>query len=245
MNRPEPPDDSKEKREGPARRANEDEASQSVEAPNDVASTKTKSQPATDEPNLKVYADEAPEPLEPEDLTSFALNEDFHSGVAKKVLTTVQVKKPAKESFVRTQPDPKAWQVYPILELKEEGKTYLLSPPVAATLETEGETTLVLARLVPTVDRRGNFFLWILKTSNRESDWHVSAYRAAEIAKDRWVRVQANMSAGAYDTCVAENQDAQPQWPDEDLATVLRIAFEGRVITFGDHVVLKGLRGEF
>jgi hypothetical protein len=214
----------------------------SPEARQNGGPTVSGSQPPIMPPNLAAFAAAAPEPLNPEDLTTFALPDDYNHSAAKKVLASVQVKKPSKESFVRTNPEP-AWKPYSLLELKEEGKIYLVSPPLAAALEAEGESTLTKALLVPTVDRRGNFFLWMLKQSDRESSWHLSGNRAAELAKTKWVRIQSNVSASAYDTCVAENQDAQPQWPEEDLATILKIAFEGKVISSRDHPVLKELRG--
>jgi hypothetical protein len=215
----------------------------SREAHENCGPTVTGSQPPSTPLDFSDFAAAAPEPLDPEDLTAFALPDDYESSVAKKVLNTVPVRKPSKESFVRTNPDPAMWRTYSILELKEEGRTYIVTPQLAVALDAEGESTLTNALLVPTVDRRGNFFLWILKLSDRESSWHLSGNRAAELAKTKWVRIQSNMSAGAYDTCVAENQDAQPVWPEEDLATILKIAFEGKVITSRDHPVLKELRG--
>lgn len=253
--------DDQKNEKGPARRAN-DEGAQSENARENDAPTPAGNQAPTDDGrdlfgfaavklealdpvDLASFAAVAPEPLEPDDLTAFALDENYDSSVAKKVLTTVPVRKTSKESYVRTTQDPDGWKVYTILDLKEEGKTYLVLPKLAAALEAEGESTLVKARLVPTVDRRGNFFLWVLKTSDRESSWHLSALRAAERAKTDWVRVQSNMSAGLYDTQVALSLTSQPQWPEEDLATILKIAFDGRVISSRDHPVLKELRGDF
>ena len=193
---------------------------------------------------LTGFAEASPEPLDPEDLTSYAITDDPEQAFTKKALTTVPVRKPTKEPFIRTLHQEGGWNIYPLLELKEEGKTYLLSPPIAAALEAEVESTLIKARLVPAVDRQGNVFLWPLKVSDRECDWHISAYRAAILAKDKWIRMKSNMAAGVYDTLIAVAQDAEPQWPEEDFATLLRIAFEGRVITQWDHPVLKDLRGE-
>lgn len=253
--------DDKKNEKGPARRAN-DEGAQSENARENDAPSPAGNQAPTDdgrdlfgfaavkpEPldlrDLASFAAVAPEPLDPEDLTAFALDENYDSSVAKKVLTTVQVRKPSGESYVRTTPDPRGWKVYSVLELKDEKKTYLVLPQLAAALEAEGESTLVKARLVPTVDRLGNFFLWMLKTSDREMSWYVSAHRAAERAKTEWVRVQSNMPAKVYDASVALSLTSQPQWPEEDLATILKIAFDGRVISSRDHPVLKELRGDF
>jgi len=203
------------------------------------------SQPPSGLPNLVAFAAATPEPLKPEDLTNFALPDDYNHCVARKVLTTVLVKKPSKEVFVRTTTDQEGWRTYPLIELKEEGQVYLVTPALAAELEAEGETTLFKARLVPTVDRRGNLFLWMLKVSDREMSCFVSANRGAELAKDKWVRIQWNNGTMAYDVFAAENQESQPSWPDEDLATILRIAFEGKVIKDRNHPVLKELRGSF
>jgi len=242
---PEPPDDEPEKENGPTNRANEQRGQASDEAHHYDASDSEENQGRLGGSlSLVEFADTAPDPLDPEDLTSFAINEDLGETFVRKALTTVAIRKVPKASFVRTSKDKDAWKTYSMVELKEEGKFYLLSPPIAAALEAAGESTLIKARLVPTVDRQGNLFLWPLKVSDRENDWNLSAYRAAIMAQEKWVRVQANMAAGAYDTLVARIQNAEPAWPDEDFGTILKIAFEGRVITRWDHPVLKELRGE-
>ncbi|MBX7210668.1 MAG: hypothetical protein K1X78_20340 [Verrucomicrobiaceae bacterium] len=185
----------------------------------------------------------APAPLNPEDLTAFAITSDFNQGAAKKVLTTVPVRKPLKETFIRTHLDPECWQLFGLLELKEAGRMYLVTPAVAAALREESEATLIMAHLVLCVDRRGNPFLWPLKVSERECDWHNSARLAAELAKTQWVRVTSNMSAGCYDSMVAVSQAGQPAWPSESYKALLSLAFSGRVISSLDHAVLKELRG--
>lgn len=187
----------------------------------------------------------APVPLEPEDLTSFALSENFSEGGAQKILTTVPVRKPAKESFIRTSSDPKHWKQFWLLELKELGKTYLIAPQIAAALASEGESTMITATLVLTVDRRGNCSLWPLKISDKENEWHTSARRAAEMAKEQWLRLSANMSAGCYDVAVASSQETEPTWPKESYGEILKVAFRDRVVTSIDHDILKELRGQF
>ena len=194
---------------------------------------------------MEAVAGGAPAPLEPEDLTAFALSEDFHAGAAHKVLTTVPVRKPPRESFVRTHPEPESWQLFALLELKEVGKTYLLMPAVAAALRDEGESTMFQANLVLSVDRRGNPFLWPLKISDRENDWNTSARRAAEMAKTQWLRLAANMAAGSYDVMVAASQDAAPAWPEESYGDILKLGFRDRIITHPEHEILKELRGQF
>ena len=59
-----------------------------------------------------------------------------------------------------------------------------------------------------------------------------------------WVRVQANMSLGAYEVWDTTAPIPEPDWPDTPFKDLLRIAFRDRFITALDHPVLKRLRGE-
>jgi len=67
---------------------------------------------------------------------------------------------------------------------------------------------------------------------------------AATLAAGKWVRVQANMSLGAYDVYEAAGQWAAPDWPDMPFQQLLKIAFKDRFISGLDHPILKRLRGE-
>lgn len=219
-------------------------------APNNNSNTNNTMKKTTKQPveeDLTVLSDMsqvAPAPLNPESLLSFAIASDFHQGLTKRIVTTVPVRKPNKSSFIRTTSDPKSWQTFGIIEIKDAGAVYLVSPHVAAALQQENESMLMMANLVLAIDRCRNVFLWPLKVSNRENDWNTSARRAAEVAKDQWVRVRANLDAGYYDCQVAASQDGDAEWPEEDYETLLSIAFRGRVIMSSDHPVLKDLRGE-
>jgi hypothetical protein len=207
--------------------------------------TPSNNNPSPDEDDLTGMAEmahAAPAPLNPEDLTSFSISTDFHDNIAKKVLTTVPVRKPTRGSFIRTHPDAGCWQKFGVLELKETAQMYLLAPQVAAALREEGETTLTTAILVLCVDRRGNPFLWPLKVSERYCDWNSSALQAAEHAKSKWVRVDSNISAGCYDTVVSR-LTAQPAWPSESYKDILSLAFKGRVIKSYDDPIIQELRG--
>jgi len=55
-------------------------------------------------------ADAAKPEADPFDLASLRLSQDFASAVGvRKLVTTIPVKKPSKEWFVRTHPDPAYW----------------------------------------------------------------------------------------------------------------------------------------
>ena len=63
------------------------------------------------------------------------------------------------------------------------------------------------------------------------------------MAMERWVRVKANMSLGAYEIFEAASTIADPQWPELTFQEFLRIAFRDRLVDRLDHPVIKRLRG--
>ena len=60
---------------------------------------------------------------------------------------------------------------------------------------------------------------------------------------DKWVRVSANQSLGAYEVLVAENCITEPEWPEHTLQELIRIAFKDRIVDSVDHAVVRRLRG--
>jgi hypothetical protein len=181
---------------------------------------------------------------DPFDPMSLRLDQSFlNSGAVKKLLTTVPVRKPNRQDFVRVRPDEK-FRLSPaaIIELKEDRETYLVPPAMALNLE--GEFTL--ATLYLAINCQGVVFLWpvkLPKTDGRRCDWHISAAEAAERAMSKWIRIKSNMDLGAYEIFEAENQLADPIWPDLPLSDILKIAFKGRLIDTLDHPVVQKLRG--
>jgi hypothetical protein len=161
----------------------------------------------------------------------------------KKLLTTVPVRKPNKQEFIRVHGDPAySPSGLAFIELKDEREAYLLTPDVAEALP--GEYSLVT--LHTAVSRQGVLFLWPVKLpgpDGRANPWHASAGDAAERAKSMWLRVHANMSLGAYDQFVAEGKLPDPEWPDLPFNELLRIAFRDRLVSGLDHPLLDVLRG--
>jgi hypothetical protein len=64
------------------------------------------------------------------------------------------------------------------------------------------------------------------------------------MAREKWVRVVANMHLGAYDVFYSTADVPEPKWPEQSLAELLRVAFRDRFIETFDHIVLRKLRGE-
>jgi hypothetical protein len=177
------------------------------------------------------------------DLSRLRLSQHFADQIGvKKVLLTVPVRKPDRQWFVRTHPDPAYRCEVAILEVKEDRESYLVDP--ALWPELPGE---VVAKLVFTsINRQGVIFLWPVRLPNpngRHDEWSRSAFEAAQMAADGWVRVVANMGLGAYEVFEATAALPEPEWPSEPFDKLVEIGFRDRVIRSLDHPVIKKLRG--
>ena len=100
-------------------------------------------------------ANPTPNPFDP---AALRLDQSFADTVGvKKLLTTVPVRKPNRQDFVRVHPDP-AFRLTPAatIEVKEDREVYLVTPSMAQALPGEFSTvTLYLA-----INRQGVPFLW-------------------------------------------------------------------------------------
>jgi hypothetical protein len=183
---------------------------------------------------------------DPYDLDALRLGQDFASlaGV-RKLLTTVPVRKPSKEWFVRVHPEPDYRLSTAVLELREDREVYLVSQRLWAGLASEA--TFSPRLLVSAVNRQGVFFVWPIRlpgSDGKIDSWSQSASEAMNIAQGKWVRLSPNMGLGAYEISMAPELRADPVWPDLSFQEIIKIAFRDRMISDWDHPVLKRLRGE-
>ena len=179
------------------------------------------------------------------DLSKLRLSQEFlETAGAKKILTTVWVRKPNKQDFVRVHPAPEFREAFAVIALKDDREErYLLMPDIAAALPTE----IVTEMFHTTINRQRVVSLWPVRlpaSDGRINEWHRSAQEAAERAMSRWIRVVPNMSLGANEIFEAEGKIPEPEWPEYTFHDLLRIGFRDRIINSLDHPVLKRLRGE-
>jgi hypothetical protein len=179
-----------------------------------------------------------PDPFRPDNLR---LSQTFTETVGvKKQLVTVPVRKPSPQDFVRVHPELR--ENFPILELKDEREEYIVTQSMIPELADEIVTkTLFLA-----INRQGVVFFWPVRLPSpdgKDLDWWRSAREAAARAVDRWVRLKANMSLGAYDVFEAEAIKAEPEWPELGLWELVKIAFKNNLIDHPDHPAIDRLRG--
>jgi len=186
-----------------------------------------------------------PKKLDPfSNLEALRLDQNYADTVGvKKLLTTVPVRRPGQQDFVRTHP---VYRLTPaaLLELKDDREVYLVAPEMTAELPGE----FFPACLYLTVNRQNTCSIWPVRLpgpDGKHSEWHRSAAEAAELAQHRWVRIKANMNLGAYEIYLAPNENIpDPRWPEQSFDEILRVAFGDRFISSLDHPVVKRLRGE-
>ena len=188
-------------------------------------------------------SDPGPATLDPFDPANLRLNQSFaETALVKKLLTTVPVRKPSAQDFVRVHPAPEFRDNFPIIEIKDEREEYIVTAGLVPELAGEFVTkTLFLA-----INRQGTPFFWPIRlpaSDGRDLDWWRSSREAAELAMKSWVRVRANMNLGAYDIFVAESAIPDPEWPALDFWELIKIAFRDHLIDRVDHPVIKRLRG--
>jgi hypothetical protein len=130
------------------------------------------------------------------DLASLRLDQSYTeiAGV-KKRLTTVPVRKPGKQDYVRVHTTLRLMPAA-LIELKDDREMYLVAPNMVEQLTGEWFAAALFLTITSVL------FLWPVKLpgpDGRQLEWYRSAMDAAEAAQKRWIRVVSNMSLGAYD----------------------------------------------
>jgi len=179
------------------------------------------------------------------DLTRLRLSQNFSevAGV-KKALTTVPVRKPSPQDFIRVRKGKDKKLETAILELKEDSESYIVEPSLWPALYGE----LIPKVLYTTMNRQGVLFLWPIRLpdeNGRLDPWNQSALEAAEFAQEKWIRIKSNRSLGAYEVYEATGELSEPEWPTLKFEQILKVAFKGKFIESMDHPVISRLRGEF
>ena len=182
--------------------------------------------------------------IDPFDPARLRISQDFvsTSGV-KKVLLTVPVRKPDRQSFIRVHPSEDFRLSTAVIELKEDREIYLVEPNLLAALPGD----IVPMEIFTAINRQGDIFLFPVRLpvdEKRKNEWSRTLLLAAQMGMKRWVRIAANMQVGAYDVSEAISNLPDPTWPDVSFKELLQIAFEDRFIHTLDHPVIGRLHGK-
>ena len=181
-----------------------------------------------------------PDPFNP---TNLRLSQSFvETAGVKKLLTTIPVRKPSAQEFVRVHPSPDYRENFPIIELKDE-REYI----VTASLVPELIGEFVIKTLYLAINRQGTLSFWPVRLpgpDGKDMNWWKSGREAAVQAMKDWVRIKANMNLGAYDIFEAASVISEPDWPTLGYWELIKIAFRDHLIDRIDHPVIKRLRGQ-
>jgi hypothetical protein len=203
----------------------------------------TKADPNTI-PAMQSTTEQHASTVDPFNPTNLRLSQSFvETAGVKKLLTTVPVRKPSPQDFVRVHPDPAYRENFPIIELKDEREEYIVVADLVPTLVGE----FVTKTLFTAINRQGTVFFWPVRLPSPDGknlDWWRSSREAAELAMKSWIRVRANMNLGAYDIFQAESVISDPEWPQLGFWELIKIAFRDHLVDRIDHPVIKRLRGQ-
>jgi hypothetical protein len=182
----------------------------------------------------------SPDPFDP---AALRLDQSFTEGPAvKKLLTTIPVRKPGAQDFVRVHEGEEYRLDTAVISLKDDRETYLVAPVLVRELVDE----CIPVTLFTTISRQGVLTLWPVRlpgTDGKDMEWWRSAREAAELAMHSWVRLKANTALGAYEIYTAAGSIPDPEWPALSFRETLKIAFREFMIDTVDHAVIKKLRG--
>lgn len=175
------------------------------------------------------------------DIENLRLVGNFEDVQAEPVLITVPIGKPSKTTFFRTHPEQEYTFPCMLLELKDCNETYILTPQISELIR--GLARPVCLYLAVDTNGAPRLIPVPLPANGNSNQWHLSLQQCVLMAKTRWIRMQADMSAKAYAAC-ASGIVLEPTWPTETMSELVQIAARGNVITTADHPVIVRLRGE-
>jgi hypothetical protein len=162
---------------------------------------------------------------------------------ATEILSTVVVRRPKNNEFVRVHTDPANTLITTLFEDKDEGEAYLVAPHIRPIM-IAGVSVRMLALAV---NQMGNAFIWPVPTDDtqsRRNAWNESAREAYHKAKTDWIKLVGDRGAGHYRLYRAEGQLPNPRWPEgRSFPELLSIAFRNRMVDTEDHPVIRAMRG--
>jgi hypothetical protein len=186
------------------------------------------------------------EALDPFDPRTYRMKSPLVAAAGvKKHITELQVCKPNKAWWVRIHPDPEYQLATWVVELKDEGESYLVLPHLWSSLF--GEATFQYLVLHLAINRQNKIFIWPVRRPADESEqpnrWMRTPLEASAKARKQWTRIAWNMETRQHEVFTSEMVE-EPDWPDLPFRDLIEIAFKDHVIDSLDHPVLRRLRGE-
>jgi hypothetical protein len=185
-----------------------------------------------------------PDPFAPENLR---LDQSFlETGGGKKLLTTIPIRRPGKQTYFRVRPGSEWRDMFPMIDLKDDREEYIVVRELVPELFAE----VVFKQLCVAITRQGTLFLLPVRypgPDGRDMEWWRSLREHARRAETVWIRVIPNQELGAYECMEGSETLGEPEWPSETefkFWDLIKIAFREYLVTSLDHPVVKRLRGQ-
>ncbi len=186
--------------------------------------------------------EDQPSACNPFDPRSLRIGQRLGEGpTTRKLVTTVQVRKPNRQEYFRVHPD-QTYRLDSAARGQSGGRDLPGRPGDRAGDPWRG------CCQDPLSDRHATWRTPAVAgaiAGRARTAWNAAAHQAALSAEARWVRIAANKGAGTYDAYEALDQVAEPAWPDLSFERLLEMAFKNRFIDNLDHPVVRRLLGEF
>jgi hypothetical protein len=183
---------------------------------------------------------------DPFDLEALRLDPAYEKAAGvRKVVTTVPVRKPHDQEWIRVHPDPAYRGNFSCIRMKDEGEYFLVTPQIARDFEAE----ITPVTLYTCMNTSGVPILWPIRLTSpdgRQSTWAASAHEAAQVGMKQRIRIKANMSLGGYEFYLSDSPtELDPIWPTETLSELVQLGFVkvGRFVSSPEHPIIKLLRG--
>jgi hypothetical protein len=179
------------------------------------------------------------------DIEKLVLSSNYaETGGAEKIIVRTSVRKPNRNEFFRVHPDDENFSFRcALVEDPDSRDTYVM----VSGLADRYSDLCRPVKIVTCVNRSGDPFLWPLKTptgDRRGGAWIDSALQAAEVAKQKWIKIMADMSSGQYSVFAAVGNLDEPVWPEMAFNKLMEMAFDGFVIENQDHPLIQRLTGK-
>lgn len=154
----------------------------------------------------------------------------------------VGVRKPHNDQPIRVHHDAVMSPSVYLMVRKSTGEPPMLVLPEVAK-QVPDEPTIAPYRLYLCKDSLGQVFYWPVKNTASTSSWQKSAHQLAEHARERWIRITANVPNNRYEEAPCFAPPKEPDWPDASVYQLMEHAFGDDVIEYVQDGRITGLRG--
>jgi hypothetical protein len=156
------------------------------------------------------------------------------------------------KDFVRLHPDEEnywsaeIWFIEVPIKGQKFGNLHMINKDLAAKYVHHDK--IKKFKLALATKPYDDFFLAEIPTQNLEENmWNSSNLRGCKEAKSRWIQLVSLKKEGKemYGIVPAQHQDSlpAPTWPAQSLESMIKLAFEGRMVMTPDHPALLRVRG--